>query len=519
MMTTAPGAPGLLPTPLRCPLLPADAKPLPPLAVAGVAVAVITGALTRLAVGSPLWLDEALSVNIADLPFGQIGDALRSEGHPPLYYWLLHAWMGLFGDGDAGARSLSAVLGVLALVPMWALGRRVGGGVVAAWSTVLLALSPYGVRYASEARMYSLLMLLVLVGAVLLWDALAGGSTGGATGVRLAGIAAVTGALIWTHYWSLHLLAVVVAGLLWWRRDAAGWRVLGAMAVGGLTFAPWLGRFVEQVRETGTPWGSPARPAQVLMDTISDLGTGGVDVYAEGQLLGVAVVVLVVVAVLATPSRPSPLALVTAGTLGLGAVAGYATGGAFNPRYAAVVVPFVLVLAAVGLTHLPPGWPRAAAALAVVGLGVVGAVKVDVTDRTEADDLAGAITAAAGPGDVVVACPDQLGVSLHRALAGRDAGVPVLPYPDVDGDPRFIEWRDYEARNDAVDIPAVAAAVDARAAGAVWVVYNPTYRTFTGDCEAFVAALSALRGGAQAVGEVQPERAYEHGDLLRFPAG
>jgi hypothetical protein len=207
------------------------------------------------------------------------------------------------------------------------------------------------------------------------------------------------------------------------------------------------------------------------------------------------------------------LTLVVVGTLALGAAASYVTGGAFNARYAAVVVPFVLVLAAVGLTKLPSGWPVVGAGLAVVGLGVIGMVKVDVTDRTEAEGLAAAIAADAGPGDVVVACPDQLGVSLQRAL-GDDLAV--LPYPTLDADPRFIEWRGYEDRNDAVDVPAVAAAIDARATGRVWLVWNGSYRTFTGDCEALIAALSALRGGAQTVGEVDPERAYEHGDLLWF---
>ena len=51
------------------------------------------GVITRFAPRSDLWLDEALSVNISKLPLGDIGEALRHDGHPPLYYYLLHGWM------------------------------------------------------------------------------------------------------------------------------------------------------------------------------------------------------------------------------------------------------------------------------------------------------------------------------------------------------------------------------------------------------------------------------------------
>ena len=54
------------------------------MAVIGTAVAVAV--IARFVTTSPLWLDEALSVNIASLPLGDIPDALRQDGHPPLYY-------------------------------------------------------------------------------------------------------------------------------------------------------------------------------------------------------------------------------------------------------------------------------------------------------------------------------------------------------------------------------------------------------------------------------------------------
>ncbi len=52
----------------------------------GLVLAVALGVVARFVATSPLWLDEALSVHIASLPMGDIPDALRHDGHPPLYY-------------------------------------------------------------------------------------------------------------------------------------------------------------------------------------------------------------------------------------------------------------------------------------------------------------------------------------------------------------------------------------------------------------------------------------------------
>src|ERR1700750_2284107 len=61
---------------------------------------VAVGVVLRFVAPSQLWLDEALSVNIAKLPLGQIPGALRHDGAPPLYYVLLHFWMQLVGTGN-----------------------------------------------------------------------------------------------------------------------------------------------------------------------------------------------------------------------------------------------------------------------------------------------------------------------------------------------------------------------------------------------------------------------------------
>ena len=57
---------------------------------------------TELGIG--FWIDEGLSVGIADRPLGDIPAALRKDGSPPLYYMLLHFWLDLAGDSEEGVR-------------------------------------------------------------------------------------------------------------------------------------------------------------------------------------------------------------------------------------------------------------------------------------------------------------------------------------------------------------------------------------------------------------------------------
>ena len=76
---------------------------------------VVLGVVLRFVQRSPLWLDEALSVNISRLPVGDLLDALRHDGHPPLYYLILHYWMKVFGEGDIAVRALSGLIAVASL--------------------------------------------------------------------------------------------------------------------------------------------------------------------------------------------------------------------------------------------------------------------------------------------------------------------------------------------------------------------------------------------------------------------
>jgi mannosyltransferase len=105
------------------------------------------------------WLDEAFSVWMAEHPVPALfAWLIRIDQHPPLYYTFLHFWLKA-GDDAGYVRMLSALFSTLAIPVLFLIAARIGGlraGLIAA---VILALSPFQVRFAQEARMYALLML------------------------------------------------------------------------------------------------------------------------------------------------------------------------------------------------------------------------------------------------------------------------------------------------------------------------------------------------------------------------
>ena len=486
---------------------------------------VVLGVVLRFVSRSPLWLDETLSVNIARLPLGDIPEALRHDGHPPLYYWLLHGWMAVFGEGSTAVRAFSGLWG-LALFPLvWVAGRRLGGRRVAVYAVALLALSPYAIRYASETRMYAMVSVLAVAGWLLADDALRSPRP-----LRLAALAVTVGLLVWTHYWAIWFLGAAVLGLAvhGWRARKEGRAhdlratllVLGAMVVGGLSFVPWLPSLLYQGAHTGTPWARPVRPTEMVSFTLSDFGGGP---RPEGELLGWMLSLALVVGLfgvardrlhidLDVRTRPvgRPFAILIAGTLALACVVGYATGATYATRYAAVFFPFFLLLAALGVDQLRSR-PVVVGTLAVLlGFGaVVGALNV-TEDRSDARRSAEAIEAAGEPGDLVVYCPDQLGPSTSRLLGD---GFDQVTFPEL-ARPDLVDWVDYKERLRAVAPEDFARQVLERAGDRqIFFVYSTNYRTHQDLCPAIYNAL-----GVERVPEVltQPSDAYEWASVVRF---
>lgn len=98
-----------------------------------------------------LWLDEIATVYGQDIV------------NPPAYLLMIKNWIKFFGRGETTIRFPSVIFSLLSVPLLFIFGKKLFSlrtGLVAA---LLLAISPYNINYAQEARMYSLLGLLCLI--------------------------------------------------------------------------------------------------------------------------------------------------------------------------------------------------------------------------------------------------------------------------------------------------------------------------------------------------------------------
>ena len=481
------------------------------------ASALIGGLILRVAAPSPMWLDEALSVNLASLGFTDLVEALRNDGHPALYYLLLGWWMDAFGESDLAARSLSAVFSALTVPVVWMVARRQGRG-TAGVAALLALTSPYLLRYSTEARMYALFALLVAAGWWAVEAALARPDR-----LRLFVVFVTTAALIHTHYWAFWVISAALVVLAWPTRgtDPAARRPMirvgGAMITGSATFVVWLDVFLDQLSSTGTPWADRARPAEVAVETIQAIGGNN---RFEGELLGVILVILVLLGGLASSVDgdrlelrfgPGPLhgaAAMVLLSLGIGGGVAWVTAGAFEARYAAVALAFMLVLAARGVAMLPR--PVADVVLSIVVLfGLAVGIDEARRDRTQAADVAAAIDMGWQTGDVVAFCPDQVGPATLRAL---DAPAATHAYPRGDG--HFVDWSDYADVIGASPPEQFVDSIVQIADGAdVWMVFGLGYKSLGNRCETIVELLGRTHLPNRMI---SPSEAFEPMLLTRF---
>lgn len=99
--------------------------------------------------------------------------ALEEAQHPPLYYVMARWCMQWFGNTMVSMRSLAAVISLLALPSIYWLCLELFSSSWTAWIAVqLLAISPFQVLYAQEAREYSLWIVTILLSSASLLGAI-----------------------------------------------------------------------------------------------------------------------------------------------------------------------------------------------------------------------------------------------------------------------------------------------------------------------------------------------------------
>ena len=215
------------------------------------------------------WNDEGNSARIAERSAPLILEGAAGDIHPPLYYLTLHVWRSIFGQTEAALRGLSTAFGVLTVLAVFFLGRRLFEARVGLLGAFFTAVNPFQVYYSQEARMYMMLTAIGAVATYLLVRLLDFWSMRPRIHVPhrryyLLYIAAMAAGL-YTHYAFPFVFAAhgfIVAAWSFYRPGRAlafigSWATLVVSA--GLLFAPWLSTALRQIG--GWPAQAASLPA------------------------------------------------------------------------------------------------------------------------------------------------------------------------------------------------------------------------------------------------------------------
>jgi uncharacterized membrane protein len=232
--------------------------------------------------GQSLWRDEVDAIRFSNWSFEQLLASLLREGHNgPLFFLLLRPWRTLAGNSEFALRYPSALLGVLAVPLGYILARRLGfDRRVGLLFSLLLATSPYLIWYGQEAKMYSLLLVLVLVAFIAYLKALTPSPTLPlkGRGSRKWGwwlvFVVATSLSFYTHI--LSPLMLVIYGLVAWlhpaqlRRHWLGWLIsMACLTLPYLPLALWQASLFFQNFESGHPFYPLDRQVFILLQLYS----------------------------------------------------------------------------------------------------------------------------------------------------------------------------------------------------------------------------------------------------------
>ncbi|MBN8637872.1 MAG: glycosyltransferase family 39 protein, partial [Anaerolineae bacterium] len=187
-----------------------------------------------------LWFDEGWSAFAAVQP-NLIAAFNADLTNPPLYYVLLNVHAHLLGDSEFSLRLFSLLNSLLTIPLSYQLGKRIAGESAGWYAALLVTLSAQLWWAAQEARMYTLLAVLILI-AALAWQRLLTRPT------RTAWLALIVTELLLLYAHNTGVVAALwlnVVTLIAWlvrrRADRLHWRGwISSQVLVGLIWLPYF---------------------------------------------------------------------------------------------------------------------------------------------------------------------------------------------------------------------------------------------------------------------------------------
>ncbi len=270
-----------------------------------------------------LWHDEAFSALLIKYSWPEMMYRIGLDVHPPMYYIFLRFWSYMFGDTLLALRSMTVFFSVATVWSTWLFVKEAFKNEKAAlWAALLVAFNPFQIQYASEARMYTLGAFFTVLAAYFLTKAL--NMESGiyktelqnmpnlpeeirAKRIRLwsyVGFVVSASIMLYTHYYLLFSVAALCAyGIIYKMIHHEGGikkylHLLLSFVFIGLSFVPWLPKFLYQYKQVGAGYWIPPMDRWSVPSTIWTLLLGFShniqNVTTQKWLIFVSVLVLII---------------------------------------------------------------------------------------------------------------------------------------------------------------------------------------------------------------------------------
>ncbi len=279
----------------------------------------------------------------------------HSEFNMVLYYGLLRMWLHL-GSSEFVVRLLSVVCAVATIPVIYLLGVRLFGRGTALIACLLLAVHPFHLELSQQARSYTLLVLLVSLSS---WYFLR--MMENASWANCVLYAVVSAAAIYSHFFAVLVILAQWVSLILWRRQVP-WKVLARSLGMLIVLLVPAAIYLLHSQRSHVAW-IPGPSWRQALDVLYSLTLSKARCLVYLTLWGIALW-----AVWRRPREQAwPCWFVAAWLLvplAITAVAGLVQ-PLWVPRFLAVCIPAVVLLAAAGVTQLAR-WSRIAGVLALL---------------------------------------------------------------------------------------------------------------------------------------------------------
>jgi uncharacterized membrane protein len=191
-----------------------------------------------------LWYDEAFAVLFAEkgldaMLYGTLTPVAggAADIHPLLYYTLLNVWMNIFGQSVFAIRLLSVAFGLFTVVVVYFLAQDLFDRRVGVAAALITAIAPFHIQYSQEARMYSLMALLLVLATWALVRSLKSDKIAWRWWFMFGVCCALS---MYTQQLSAFYLAALGVVPFLTRKRSAIFGLIFGVAVALIVYAPWL---------------------------------------------------------------------------------------------------------------------------------------------------------------------------------------------------------------------------------------------------------------------------------------